>query len=225
MTALSLVADYWPSAAAFAVFGLLHSVAAQEPFKHALARCTGSFFVDHFWRLIYCGFSYWALYYGVAALHWTRNVEYDIWLIAYPDWLWRIVVALHLGAIALLYTAFLQSDYLEFLGFKQAYRGLAVMFGRAKAVPDLDLFGTHRLVVGGVYRWVRHPMLLGGLLFMLTSGPSLNNVIYTAMYTAYMAIGGYFEEKRMVKIFGEEYRRYQRQVGAYFPRLGRRREA
>ena len=224
MTALSILDDYWPSIAAFAVFGLLHSVGAQEPFKGALARWTGSFFVDYFWRLVYCGLSYWALYYGVAALHWARNVEYDIWLIAYPDWLWRVVVVLHLGSIALLYTAFLQSGYLEFLGFKQAYRGLLVMFGGSRAFTKLELFGTHRLVVSGVYGWVRHPMLVGGLLFLLTSGPSLNNAVYTAMYTAYMLIGGYFEERRMIKVFGADYRRYQCQVGAYFPRLRRRRE-
>ncbi len=224
MTALSIVGDYWPSVAAFAVFGLLHSVGAQEPFKNALARWTGSFFVDYFWRFVYCGLSYGALYYGVASLHWARNIDNDVWLVAYPDWLWQIIVVLHLGSIALLYTAFLQSNYLEFLGFKQAYRGLRVMFGGSGGLPDLELFGTHRLVVSGVYRWVRHPMMVGGLLFLLTSGPSLNNVVYTAMYTAYMVIGGYFEERRMVKVFGEDYRRYQRQVGAYFPRLRRQRE-
>ena len=72
---------------------------------------------------------------------------------------------------------------------------------------------------------MRHPMLVGGLLFLLTSGPSLNNIVYTAMYTAYMVIGGYYEERRMIKVFGEDYRRYQRRVGAFFPLPGRRREA
>jgi protein-S-isoprenylcysteine O-methyltransferase Ste14 len=223
LAALSILGGYWPSLTAFAIFGLLHSVGAQEPFKNALARWTGSFFVDYFWRLIYCGLSYGALYYGVAALHWARNAEYDTWVIVYPDWLWQLVVIAHLASIALIYIAFLQSDYLEFLGFKQAYRGLLAIFGRGGARPNLKLFGTHRLVVGGVYRWVRHPMLVGGLLFLLTSGPSLNNVVYTVMYTVYMVIGGYFEERRMVKVFGEDYRRYQRQVGAYFPRFGYRR--
>lgn len=224
MAALSILGGYWPSVAAFAVFGLLHSVGAQEPFKNALTRWAGSFFVDYFWRLVYCGLSFWALYYGIAALHWARNVEYDSWLIVYPDWLWWLVVIIHLASIALIYTAFLQSDYLEFLGLKQAYRGLLVVFRGAGGYTDLELFGTHRLVVRGVYRWVRHPMLVGGLLFLLTSGPSLNNVVYTAMYAAYMVIGGHYEEKRMIRVFGEDYRRYQSQVGAYFPRLGRRRE-
>jgi protein-S-isoprenylcysteine O-methyltransferase Ste14 len=224
VTVSSVIDSYGASLTAFAVFGLLHSVGAQEPFKNALTRWTCLFFVDHFWRLIYCALSYWALYYGVSALHWARNTDYDVWLIAYPDWLWQIIVVLHLGSIALLYTAFLQSDYLEFLGLKQAYRGLLGLFGKAPPNFDMELFGTHRLEVRGVYGWVRHPMLVAGLLFLMTSGPSLNNIVYTVMYTSYMLIGGYYEEKRMIKVFGDDYRCYQRRVGAFFPIFWRRHE-
>ena len=224
MTVSSVIDSYGASLTAFAVFGLLHSVGAQEPFKNALTRWTSLFFVDHFWRLIYCALSYWALYYGVAALHWARNTDYDVWLVAYPDWLWQIIVVLHLGSIALLYAAFLQSDYLEFLGFKQAYRGLLKLLGRAPPMSDIKLFGTHRLEDTGVYGWVRHPMLVAGLLFLVTSGLSLNNIVYTAMYTGYMLIGGYYEEKRMIKVFGDDYRRYQQRVGAFFPLIWRRHE-
>ena len=224
MTLLSLLGDYGSSVAAFAVFGLLHSIGAQEPFKEALARWTSRFFVDHFWRLAYCGLSYAALYYGIAALHWARNTDNDVWLIAYPDWLWQGVVVLHLGSIALLYAAFVQSDYLEFWGVKQAYRGTLAILGRSAAAPDPRLFGTDRLEVGGVYGWVRHPMLVAGLLFLLTSGPSLNNLVYVAMYTVYMVLGGYYEEKRLIRIFGDDYRRYQRRVGAFVPLLGRQRQ-
>jgi len=221
--ALSLLRDYWPSVAAFGAFGLLHSIGAQEPFKNALARWTSLFIVEHFWRLAYCALSYAALYYGVAALHWARNTDNDVWIVAYPDWLWQVVVVLHLGSIVLLYVAFLQSGYLEFLGFKQAHRGILAILGKPAAQPELELFGTNRLEITGVYGWVRHPMLVGGLLFLLTSGPSLNNIAYTAMYAAYMAIGGYYEERRLIKVFGEDYRRYQRRVGAFVPVLWRRR--
>ena len=72
---------------------------------------------------------------------------------------------------------------------------------------------------------MRHPMLVGGLLCLLNSGPSLNNLVCTAIYTDYMVIGYYYEERRMIKVFGEDYRRYQRRVGAFFPLPGRRREA
>ncbi len=220
----TVFADYGSSIIAFAIFGLFHSIGAQEPFKQALAGWTNLFFVEHFWRLIYCGLSYWALYYGIAALHWARNTEYDVWLIAYPDWLWQILIVLHLASIAFLYAAFLQSDYLEFLGFKQAYRGLLKVFGKTPSLPDIKLFGTHRLEVTGVYGWVRHPMLAAGLLFLLTSGPSLNNFVYTAMYATYMIIGGYYEERRMIRIFDDDYRRYQHRVGAFFPIIWRKRD-
>ena len=219
MTLSLFLADYGASLAAFALFALLHSVGAQEPFKDALARVAGRFFVDHFWRILYCALSFWALYYAVASLHWARNLANDAWLVVYPDWLWQSITALHLGSIALLYVAFVQSDYLEFLGLKQAGRGIMALLGRPLGAPGLSLFGTHRLVTGGVYGLVRHPMMAAGLLFLLTSGPSLNNLIYTGMYAAYMVIGGYYEEKRMIRVFGEEYLRYRRHVGAFFPRL------
>jgi hypothetical protein len=220
----SVFGGYGASIAAFAVFGLLHSIGAQEPFKNLLVRWVGLFFVEHFWRLIYCGLSYWALYYGVASLHWARNTEYDVWLVAYPDWLWQIIIVLHLGSIAFLYAAFIQSDYLEFLGLKQTYQGLLKILGKAPPKSEIKLFGTHRLEVRGVYGWVRHPMMVAGLLFLLTSGPSLNNIVYIAMYTTYMLIGGYYEERRMLRIFEDDYRRYQRRVGAFFPLFRREHE-
>lgn len=219
MRLLPLVGDYWLSAVAFGLFGLLHSIGAREPFKDALARRTTPFLVEHFWRLLYCGLSYIALYYGIAALHWARHPENDVWLIVYPDWLWQVLTLLHLGSIALMYVAFLQSDYLEFLGFKQAWRGLVALLGRPARPPRPELFGTHRLVMNGVYAWVRHPIMVGGFLFLLTSGPSLNNILFTAMYATYMVIGGYYEDRRLARLFGDEYRRYRARVGPFFPRL------
>lgn len=219
---MALFRDYAASLVAFAVFAVLHSVGAREPFKRALARVAGAFFVEHFWRLVYCGGSYVALYFGVATLHWARHVENDVWLVAYPGWLWHMMVVLRLGSVVLVYAAFLQSDYLEFLGFKQAWRGLLVWLGRRDASTGTKLFGTHRLEVRGVYACVRHPMMVGGFLFLLTSGPSLNNLVYTAMYAAYMVLGAYYEERRLVTVFGDEYRHYQARVGAFVPRLGRR---
>jgi len=121
----------------------------------------------------------------------------------------------------MLYTAFLQSDYLEFLGLRQGYRGLQIILGQRSGTSNIKLFGTHRLEVRGVYGWVRHPMLVAGLCFLLTSGPSLSNIVYSLMYASYMVIGGYYEEKRMIRIFGNEYRDYQHRVGAFFPILRR----
>lgn len=115
--------------------------------------------------------------------------------------------------------AFLQSDYLEFWGIKQMWRGLRILLGRPAPISDIRLFGTHRLVVTGLYAWVRHPMLAAGLLFLLTSGPSRNNVVFTAMYATYMLLGAWYEEKRLIRIFGSQYLSYRSTVGPLLPRL------
>jgi protein-S-isoprenylcysteine O-methyltransferase Ste14 len=64
-------------------------------------------------------------------------------------------------------------------------------------------------------------MLVAGFLFLATSGPSRNNLVFLLMYTMYMLIGGYYEERRLVRIFGEQYLQYRRRVGAFTPRLRR----
>lgn len=219
MELLLILGDYWESFCAFTLFGALHSICAQEPFKNALARWTTPFFLDHFWRFIYNALSYTALYYWIAVLHWGKHPDSNVWVTDIPAPLWRVIVVLHLFSIVLAYVSFLQSDYLEFLGFKQMWRGVRRLFDSARAVPDLKLFGTHRLEVTGVYGWIRHPMLVAGFLFLATSGPSRNNLVFLFMYTSYMLIGAYYEERRLVRIFGEQYLEYRKRAGAFFPRL------
>ena len=218
MELLQILFEYRWSFLAFALFGLLHSVCAREGFKERVARWTGRHLMDHYWRFSYCSLSYGVLFYAISPLHWGKHPSADFWLIDYPEWVWQIVVALHLVSIVFAYWAFLQADYLEFLGFKQMWRGLRGLLGGGPPEPA-NLFGTDRLEVGGIYRLVRHPMLAAGFLFLLTSGPSLNNLVYLAMYAVYMGVGGYFEERRLVRIFGEDYLNYRRRVGAFFPKL------
>ena len=202
--ARALLADYGVSAAAFAVFALLHSLGAREPCKALIARLFGDFFLEHFWRLVYCVLSYLALYHVVSPLHWDLNRENGRWLFVYPVWAWQVLLTLHLGSVAFMYWALVQSDYLEFWGVKQAWRGIRELAGRPAAAP-LDLFGIGRLETSGAYGVVRHPMLAAGFWFLVTSGPSLNNLVFTLFYAAYMAVGGYYEERRLVRVFGETY--------------------
>jgi methanethiol S-methyltransferase len=75
------------------------------------------------------------------------------------------------------------------------------------------------LEIHGVYGWVRHPMLVGGLLFYITQGPTLNAFVFALLYFLYMVIGSYYEERRLVRIFGPDYVAYRSRVGAFVPRL------
>ena len=222
MDGVALLRDYWASWLAFIGFAVFHSICAHEAFKHLLARWTSSFFVEHFWRFIYCLISFVALYHIIGPLHWGGNPDSNLRLVSYPEWLWRVVLLAHLLSIVLLYVAFVQSDYLEFWGIKQMSRGCRMWLGRPAAESQLALFGTHRLVITGLYGWVRHPMLAAGLLFLLTSGPSRNNLVFLSMYACYMLLGAWYEEKRLVRIFGADYLCYRSAVGAFAPKFRRR---
>lgn len=213
------IQDYWISFAVFMLFGLLHSVAAQDAFKRKLADLAGQFFVDHFWRFIYCLLSFAALYYVFAPLHWSANPGANVWMVDYPEWLWRALLLAHYASIAIIYASFLQSDYLEFWGVKQMVMGFRAIAGRPVSACGMPLFGTRRLETEGVYRWIRHPMLSGGLLFILTAGPSKNNLVFAVYYIIYMLAGAYFEERRLIRVFGDHYLIYRRSTGAFLPKL------
>jgi methanethiol S-methyltransferase len=218
---LWLLGDYWQSFVAFGLFGLFHSITAREPFKNALAGWTSPFFVNHFWRVLYCLIAfYW--YDRIQWTVWGLHPRNNDWLIDYPDWGWQAITTIHLGSIVVIYIAFLQSDYLEFLGLKQAWRGVSAALGRPEPESPLKQFGTRCLVVDGVYGWVRHPMLIGGFLYYLTSGPTLNILVFTSWYALYMVIGCFYEERRLVRIFGQDYVAYRNRVGAFVPLLALR---
>lgn len=81
---------------------------------------------------------------------------------------------------------------------------------------------TDRLVVGGLYRWVRNPMylavltLLAGEVLVLGSWPLLVYAAVVALAQAAFVHG--YEEPRLLERFGDDYRRYRESVPAWLPR-------
>src|SRR3954471_8500890 len=81
---------------------------------------------------------------------------------------------------------------------------------------------TERLVVGGLYRWVRNPMylavltLLAGEVLVLGSWPLLVYAAVVALAQAAFVEG--YEEPRLLERFGDDYRRYRESVPAWLPR-------
>lgn len=202
----------------FFVFAVFHSITAHEFFKNALEKFFGGFFVEHFWRLIYCLLSFYLLYY--AAYPYLYRIETFQWLVEYPEWLWNLAALVKISGGVLMYWGYLQLDPFEFWGFKQAYRGLRLkMNGERTADLPIKLAGVTRLEVKGVYHVVRHPMLAGGFLFVIGSPPLISTLSYAVLYFAYMVIGAYFEERRLIAHFGDDYLRYKKEVGAFFPNV------
>lgn len=76
----------------------------------------------------------------------------------------------------------------------------------------------------GILSYVRHPTYSGTILvvagFFLFS-PTLSSLILFIMVVAYVLIGIYFEEKKLIIEFGQSYIDYKKQVPALVPRFSR----
>jgi methanethiol S-methyltransferase len=79
-------------------------------------------------------------------------------------------------------------------------------------------------VVAGPYRWVRHPLYFSVLVLIWTN-PDLttDRLLFNLLWTGWMVVGTWLEERDLVREFGDTYRLYQRFVPMLLPRLGRNR--
>jgi protein-S-isoprenylcysteine O-methyltransferase Ste14 len=69
-----------------------------------------------------------------------------------------------------------------------------------------------------LYRWVRHPLYFGMLLaFWSAPTMSAGHLLFSSLLTVYILIGVRHEERDLVRVFGEEYRRYQAAVPMLIP--------
>jgi protein-S-isoprenylcysteine O-methyltransferase Ste14 len=87
--------------------------------------------------------------------------------------------------------------------------------------PSLDVRTEHKLVTGGVYAYVRHPMYSGFWLWAIAQALMLPNWI--AGFAGLVGFGILYafrigrEEQLMVERFGAEYRGYMERTGRIVP--------
>ncbi|MBK5113571.1 MAG: isoprenylcysteine carboxylmethyltransferase family protein [Candidatus Heimdallarchaeota archaeon] len=75
---------------------------------------------------------------------------------------------------------------------------------------------------GGIYKHIRHPQTTGEMPMFIAFAFAINSwflVLYTFVFLIiYIPLIMYFEEKDLVKRFGDDYRKYQKDVGALLPK-------
>lgn len=82
-----------------------------------------------------------------------------------------------------------------------------------------------RFATPALYRYVRHPLLLGFLIaFWAAPVMSWGRLLFAIATTGYILIAVRLEERDLVGAFGERYRAYQKRVPMFVPRPGRRAE-
>lgn len=86
----------------------------------------------------------------------------------------------------------------------------------------VDLNERPKLITNGCYAVVRHPLYLLGILFLLLN-PVITTrwIVLTLFSIPYFIFGAVLEERRMIKLLGNSYRQYQRDVPFIFPHIKR----
>jgi len=129
----------------------------------------------------------------------------------YAPGAWSLVMYLmQLVMAAVLLACLLQTGIAEFIGTEQIRSNKAA---------------EHCLVTSGFYAMVRHPLYLFSTLFLvLNPVMTAQWLLLTILSTIYFICGALIEEHRLLKQFGDEYRRYQQNTPFIIPLLGKFRQ-
>ena len=85
-----------------------------------------------------------------------------------------------------------------------------------KPSPDTKLYG-------GIYNYIRHPQTIGEFPLFIAVAFGINSwflvIISLITIIIYIPIMIYYEEKDLVRRFGDKYKEYQARTGAIFPKM------
>ena len=98
------------------------------------------------------------------------------------------------------------------------------MFGEAIRVWAAGtIHKTKHVTTAGPYARIRHPLYFGSFFVALgyccMSGHWSSFLVIMPLFFLFHGAAVWMEERTLSQVFGEEYRRYMRQVGRAFPRL------
>jgi methanethiol S-methyltransferase len=173
------------NAALFAVFALHHSLFARQSIKRHVARIVPD-------RLVRSFYVWTASLLLLMVLACWQPIAGE----AYGVTGWRAVAhaAVQVGGLWLITRSVATIDPLELAGIKPTS-------------------GHNALQITGPYRWVRHPLYLGWLLAVFGAAHmTADRLTFAVITTAYLWVAIPWEERSLLRMFGEPYARYQQTV-------------
>lgn len=181
------------------LFAVQHSVMARRGFKRWSVRLVPAA-IEHSTYVLLASACLAALMLG------WQPVEATVWDLSAP-WLRTLLIAIScLGWGLVLGSTFL-IDHWDLFGIRQvvnAFRG-------NRSAP-------YRFVTPACYRLVRHPIYLGFLVaFWVAPTMTAGHFAFALSGTTYILIGIRLEERDLIAVFDDEYRRYRRRVPMLLP--------
>jgi methanethiol S-methyltransferase len=184
------------------IYGLVHSLLASIKAKEMAAAWMGNSGFK-WYRLAYNIFAFISLLPVLAlAIILPDRPIYDV-----PNpWQYLLIILQLIGAGISLVASF--------------ETGLGILSGLSQLIKTSGEPSNNLLETGGLYRYVRHPIYSGAILFLWAS-PQLtwNSLALKIAFTLYFIIGAMVEEKKLVAEFGDAYRAYRLRTPMLIPGL------
>ncbi|MHC1742449.1 MAG: methanethiol S-methyltransferase [Syntrophobacteraceae bacterium] len=182
-----------------ALFAFQHLVMARKGFKRGLRRILP----EPLERSTFVLASNFCL--AALMLFW-QPIPLTVWEIESTVPRWTLHALSLLGWLLVLYSSFL-IDHFDLFGLRQ----VSCYFRNEPCAPV-------PFKIGGLYRYVRHPMMLGFLLaYWCTPVMTLGHLVLAAGFSVFIVTGLRFEERDLVKAFGAAYGEYRSSTGMLIP--------
>jgi protein-S-isoprenylcysteine O-methyltransferase Ste14 len=116
------------------------------------------------------------------------------------------------------------------------FLGWIILFISTFLINHFDLFGLRQTYfeltketyqplnfrIVGFYKFVRHPLYFGGIVGLwATPIMTMTHLVFAILLSAYFIIGAIFEEKDLIRDFGEKYQTYKKRTPMFIPFLKR----
>jgi protein-S-isoprenylcysteine O-methyltransferase Ste14 len=182
------------------VFAVQHSVMARKGFKQWWTRIVPQTIE----RSTYVLASSVAL--GLLLWKW-QPIDGSLWSVQQPAARLALQALFWLGWVIALSSTFMINHF-DLFGLRQVYL-------RLKGEPYRPL----PFVKVALYRFVRHPLMLGLLIaFWATPDMTYGHLLFALATTGYIFIGIWLEERDLRREHGAEYEQYRREAGMLLPR-------